>query len=106
MMLPPIERIAEALCGEVSGGQVRAPGPGHSAKDRSLSVTLDDKASDGFVVSLVTRRVTWVRGLDDCGPNSVARVTVKPRDQVTTRPQGGLPSWGAVVPWSCGEMVG
>src|SRR5262249_54066860 len=33
-----------------SGGQVLAPGPGHSAQDRSLSVKLDDAAPDGFVV--------------------------------------------------------
>jgi hypothetical protein len=45
-----IDRIAKALGGDVSGGQVRAPGPGHSAEDRSLSVKLDDTAPDGFVV--------------------------------------------------------
>jgi hypothetical protein len=27
-----------------------APGPGHSAEDRSLSIALSDKASDGFIV--------------------------------------------------------
>ena len=45
-----VNRIAEALGGEVSGGHVLAPGPGHSAQDRSLSVKLDDAAPDGFVV--------------------------------------------------------
>jgi putative DNA primase/helicase len=45
-----VNRIAEALGGEVSGGQVLAPGPGHSAQDRSLSVKLDDTAPDGFLV--------------------------------------------------------
>ena len=29
---------------------MRAPGPGHSAKDRSLSITLDASAPDGFLV--------------------------------------------------------
>jgi hypothetical protein len=48
--LPSINKIAETLGGEVSGGQVLAPGPGHSAQDRSLSVKLDDAAPDGFVV--------------------------------------------------------
>src|SRR5262249_5371066 len=43
-------RIAKALGGEISGGQVKAPGPGHSAEDRSLSVKIDDNAPDGFVV--------------------------------------------------------
>lgn len=33
-----LEQIARALGGEVSGGQVLAPGPGHSAEDRSLAV--------------------------------------------------------------------
>ena len=35
----------------MSGGQVLAPGPGHSAEDRSLSVKLDAGAPDGFVVN-------------------------------------------------------
>jgi putative DNA primase/helicase len=30
--------IARALGGEVSGGQVIAPGPGHSKRDRSLAI--------------------------------------------------------------------
>ena len=49
--LPSIQKIAELLGGEVSGGQVCAPGPGHSAGDRSLSVLLDANAPDGFVVN-------------------------------------------------------
>ena len=31
---------AKLLGGEVSGGQVLCPGPGHSARDRSLSVKI------------------------------------------------------------------
>jgi hypothetical protein len=48
--LPSIHKIAELLGGEVRGNQVSAPGPGHSADDRSLSVLLDGSAPDGFVV--------------------------------------------------------
>jgi 5S rRNA maturation endonuclease (ribonuclease M5) len=48
--LPDLQSLARALGGEVSGGQVLAPGPGHSASDRSLSVKLDAGAPDGFVV--------------------------------------------------------
>ena len=48
-MLTP-QQIARALGGEVSGNQVRAPGPGHSSKDRSLSIKLDASASGGFLV--------------------------------------------------------
>jgi hypothetical protein len=45
-----LRRIAAALGGEVSKDQVLAPGPGHSAADRSLAVRLDAKAPDGFLV--------------------------------------------------------
>jgi hypothetical protein len=46
-----LQSLARALGGVVSGKEVLAPGPGHSAKDRSLSVTLDPKAPDGFIVN-------------------------------------------------------
>ena len=42
-----LEQIARALGGEVSGGQVLAPGPNHSAEDRSLAVKHGEK---GLVV--------------------------------------------------------
>ncbi len=42
---PSLARLA-ARCAR----QVRAPGPGHSAADRSLAVKLDPNAPDGFVV--------------------------------------------------------
>ena len=45
-----LKQIATVLGGEISGGQVRAPGPGHSPKDRSLAVMLSSTAADGFVV--------------------------------------------------------
>jgi putative DNA primase/helicase len=43
-----LSAIAHALGGEVSGGQVIAPGPGHSPKDRSLSIRLNAGAPDGL----------------------------------------------------------
>jgi hypothetical protein len=43
-------QFAQALGGEVSAGQVLAPGPGHRPHDRSLSVKLSPTAEDGFVV--------------------------------------------------------
>jgi hypothetical protein len=43
--------VARALGGEASGRNIRAPGPGHSRTDRSLSVTLDPAAPDGFIVN-------------------------------------------------------
>jgi putative DNA primase/helicase len=45
---PDLRSVARALGGEVSGGQVLAPGPGHSHTDRSLSVHLDAHAREGF----------------------------------------------------------
>ena len=42
--------LRELLDGDVSGSQVVAPGPGHSRKDRSLSVRLSPFAPDGFIV--------------------------------------------------------
>jgi putative DNA primase/helicase len=43
-----LRQIAAALGGEVSGQQVLAPGPGHSTRDRSLSVRI---TADGFIVN-------------------------------------------------------
>jgi RecA-family ATPase/5S rRNA maturation endonuclease (ribonuclease M5) len=43
--------LARKLGGEVSGGQVKAPGPGHSPDDRSMSVMLAPDAEGGFIVN-------------------------------------------------------
>lgn len=45
-----LNRLARDLGGEVSGGQVLAPGPNHGKADRSLAVRLDPGAPEGFVV--------------------------------------------------------
>jgi putative DNA primase/helicase len=43
--------VAQVLGGEVAGHDtVLAPGPGHTARDRSLAVRLDATAPDGFLV--------------------------------------------------------
>ncbi len=53
---------ARALGGEVCGDQISCPGPGHSAKDRSLSVKIDPDAPDGFVVnSFASDDPIWCR---------------------------------------------
>jgi hypothetical protein len=50
-MIGDIRQIAHRLNGDVVGpDSVLAPGPGHSAKDRSLSVRLSPTAADGFVI--------------------------------------------------------
>jgi 5S rRNA maturation endonuclease (ribonuclease M5) len=47
-----LEAVANALGGDISetSNRVLAPGPNHSEKDRSLAVTLDASAPDGFLV--------------------------------------------------------
>lgn len=50
-MCPDLRSIAHALGGDVSSGQVIAPGPGHSPRDRSMSLRFDPHAPDGFVVT-------------------------------------------------------
>jgi hypothetical protein len=47
---PTLSEIAKALGGEVRNGRALAPGPGHSAADRSLSVSISDDEHDGFIV--------------------------------------------------------
>ena len=45
-----LRSLARALGGDVHGNSVAAPGPGHSLKDRSMSVTPSTAAPDGFIV--------------------------------------------------------
>lgn len=47
-MITP-KQAAAALQGDVNGQTVLCPGPGHSPRDRSLCITLDPSAPDGFV---------------------------------------------------------
>jgi putative DNA primase/helicase len=44
-----LSTLAKALGGDVVGRSVLCPGPGHSPRDRSLSVTLSATAEHGFV---------------------------------------------------------
>ena len=45
-----LRTAARALGGEVSGRGIVCPGPGHSARDRSLSVLFSPSAPGGFIV--------------------------------------------------------
>jgi putative DNA primase/helicase len=49
-MTAQLKSWAAALGGEICGKGVVCPGPGHSRRDRSLSVTVSTAAPDGFVV--------------------------------------------------------
>ena len=44
-----LQDIARALGGEVTGGQVLAPGPNHSAADRSLAIRPSHQSPFGFI---------------------------------------------------------
>ena len=49
-MIADLRTIARALGGEVVGGsEILCPGPGHSPRDRSMSVKLSASSPDGFV---------------------------------------------------------
>jgi hypothetical protein len=48
-MIFDLRQMARALDGELVGGQILCPGPGHSLRDRSLSVRLSATAPDGFL---------------------------------------------------------
>src|SRR5262249_28658539 len=50
VLFPDLPSLARMLGGNVASGQVLAPGPGHSAADRSLAVKPDPSAPEGFVV--------------------------------------------------------
>jgi 5S rRNA maturation endonuclease (ribonuclease M5) len=50
MKMPSLAEIAAKLGGRVCGDQVKAPGPGHSAADDSLSVKPDANADGGFII--------------------------------------------------------
>ena len=45
-----LRSYAARLGGDISGGQILCPGPGHSAADRSLAVRFDSKSPDDFAV--------------------------------------------------------
>jgi hypothetical protein len=45
-----LETLRKSLGGKITNGQLLCPGPGHSAKDESLSIKLDPRAPDGMLV--------------------------------------------------------
>ena len=51
-MIPSLREAARLLDGEDSGDQILCPGPGHSRRDRSLSVRVS--STDGFIVHSFT----------------------------------------------------
>jgi hypothetical protein len=47
-----LDYIAQRMGGEIRGNQVACPGPGHSPKDRSLSIKIEPSAPAGLIVYL------------------------------------------------------
>jgi putative DNA primase/helicase len=45
-----LPQLARALGGEIAGGQVLCPGPGHSARDRSLAIRPAPNSAFGFII--------------------------------------------------------
>jgi RecA-family ATPase len=92
-----LQAVARALGGKVSGGQVLAPGPGHTPADRSLSVKLDSNAPDGFVVHSFStddpivcrdyvRQKIGLRAFKPNGrPNGHGHASTAPQAKVKTR---------------------
>ena len=70
--------LASALESEASGNEIRCPGPGHSAEDRSLCVKVDPGAPDGFVVCTHAPHDDWrecVSHVSSAGPLAPYAVT-------------------------------
>jgi putative DNA primase/helicase len=80
--LPDIQTIARIMGGQVARRKALVPGPGHSPRDRSLSISLSATAPNGFLVHSFAGD-SW----QDC------------RDYVCERM--GLPSWRPVSDRYC-----
>ena len=48
-MIESLRELAHALDGDVTGAEVLAPGPGHTRRDRSMSVALSSTSPLGFI---------------------------------------------------------
>jgi hypothetical protein len=79
MLLHSLQSLARALGGEVSGNQVRAPGPGHSTKDRSMTVKPADNV-DGFIVYAHSLQNSW----QECKDYVRSKIGAEPFD--TSKP--------------------
>jgi hypothetical protein len=102
--------IARALGGDLTGrNRVLAPGPGHSPRDRSLSIKLDPHSKDGFVCHSFAGQnwrecrdhVRALLGLDDrqtwrkpvARPQQVTEV-----DDTAERIENAIKIWSAAGP--------
>ena len=108
-----LNEIARALGGEVTNGQVLAPGPGHSARDRSLAVRLSPVSPYGFICHsfadedwrqcreyvrdrLGLQRVSWKRDRPR-PPLRVIRPSLPPSEQNDDRLRSAVELWRSSV---------
>jgi hypothetical protein len=85
-MTVSLKAAAAALSGDVDGGKVRFPAPGHSAKDRSATLWLNSTDLDGFRVDCFTEDWRVVRdyvrerlGLREWRPGEQRPAKVEPQ---------------------------
>jgi putative DNA primase/helicase len=97
IVIMDIREIARALGGDISGRSARVPGPGHSPKDRSLTITPADNA-DGFIVHSFAgddpiECKDYVRsklGLPEFKPNGNGHAKPEKPDLDISFPQNGI----------------
>jgi hypothetical protein len=91
-----LQEIANALGGEVSGGEVLAAGPGHSAKDRSMSVTISKdgepivhsfSGDDDLMCKDFVREKLGIKREIKKAPRSKTKKTYKPASWVSFIPE-------------------
>jgi putative DNA primase/helicase len=110
-MILDLRQIARVLGGEITGKQALCPGPGHSPRDRSLSITLSSTAPDGFALfshcgddwrdcrDHVKRKLGLPLGpspREATGPRATAREPVRGQDD---RAQGATTTADAMALW-------
>jgi putative DNA primase/helicase len=90
-----LQKIAYILGGQVSCNQVLAPGPGHSARDRSLAIRPEHSAPDGILIyshagddwrecrDYVLRRLGIVPGTNAIRTNIVSHRNVGTHDRIS-----------------------
>jgi hypothetical protein len=101
-----LRSIARALGGDVTGGQVLAPGPGHSPRDRSLAIRLSGDSPFGFIAHShagddwreCRDHVLSRLGVDTRRPMQPAKVRTRwPSPQPTDRSRGPIELWREAV---------
>jgi len=94
-----LQFLARALGGDVSGGRVLAPGPGHSRKDRSMWVQLSPMAPDGFIAGSFAGDA-W----QDCKDHIRSRIGLDRQPFDRRRPDPARQSTGTFVVRSGGVL--